>query len=162
VLPSRRETLKKPSVTIASLFRLVGSVADSSGNKGVSTFALPAGLPSCVVYGFVFARNKALTPSALSFVASHDFVASPHFIAPMPTRAIAISNICNEPLLAPSLVMPTGAHSPSPCQAPCSRPQVNGAEWRHLTHWMFTQLSDWLSYAPDFLVLQRASRVIHH
>jgi hypothetical protein len=31
------------------------------------------------------------------------------------------------------------------CHADCS-----ATEWRHLTHWMFIQLSELLSYALDF------------
>jgi hypothetical protein len=47
-------------------------------------------------------------------------------------------------------VMPTGAHSVNAQQVHFSKLKENCAEWRHLTHWLCTQLSRLLSYAPDF------------
>jgi hypothetical protein len=56
----------------------------------------------------------------------------------------------------PSFVMPTGAHSITFNEARLSELKVNCAEWRHLTHQAFTQLSEFLFPALDFSIPQRA------
>ena len=50
--------------------------------------------------------------------------------------------------------MPTGALRQGSGQAL--------AEWRHLTHWVLTQLSVLVSFAPDFSIPQSVLFATHH